>query len=97
MEKDFDIQEYMTKGVERVVSDAIRATLKNPRESAFMLRFASASKSASKKRKEAKKRGEHVPPFLIASITSECNLHCADAIHVARKRLLMMIRQTSFL
>ena len=77
MAKDFDIQEYMTKGVERVVSDALRATLKNPRESAFMLRFASASKSASKKRKEAKKHGEHVPPFLIASITSECNLHCA--------------------
>ena len=77
IKKEFDIQEYMTKGVERVVSDAMRATLKNPRESAFMIRFAAASKSASKRRKEAKKAGEHIPPFLIASITSECNLHCA--------------------
>ena len=34
MEKNtgFDIQEYMTKGVERVVADAIKATLKNPKE-----------------------------------------------------------------
>ncbi|MBP5249796.1 MAG: radical SAM protein [Lachnospiraceae bacterium] len=77
MEKEFDIQEYMTKGVERVVADAVKATLKNPRESAFMLGFAKASATASAKRKKAEKNGEHIPPFLIASITSKCNLHCA--------------------
>jgi len=74
---EFDIQEYMTKGVERVVADALKATIKNPRESAFMVKFAAASKSASKKRKIAEGAGEHRPPFLIASITSKCNLHCA--------------------
>ncbi|MBQ9210642.1 MAG: radical SAM protein [Clostridia bacterium] len=73
----FDIQDYMTKGVERVVSDAIKATLKDPRESAFMARFALASKKASNKRRKAEDAGEHIPPFLIASITSQCNLHCA--------------------
>ncbi|MCR4787665.1 MAG: radical SAM protein [Lachnospiraceae bacterium] len=77
MEKEFDIQEYMTKGVERVVADAIKATLKDPRESAFMLGFAAASAKASAKRKKAEAKGEHIPPFLIASITSKCNLHCA--------------------
>lgn len=25
----------------------------------------------------AEDNGEHIPPFLIASITSQCNLHCA--------------------
>ena len=73
----FDIQEYMSRGIERLMKDALRATVKNPRESAFMLRFSAASRSASKKRKEYEKNGEHVPPFLIASITSSCNLHCA--------------------
>lgn len=73
----FDIQEYMTHGVERVVSDAIKATLKDPRESAFMVKFAAASRTASKRRKKAEDKGEHIPPFLIASITSKCNLHCA--------------------
>ncbi len=77
MDKEFDIQSYMTKGVERVVSDAIRATLKNPRESAYMARFALASSAASRKRRKAEDAGEHIPPFLIASITSQCNLHCA--------------------
>ena len=73
----FDIQEYMTHGVERVVSDAIKVTLKDPRESAFMVKFAAASRTASKRRKKAEDKGEHIPPFLIASITSKCNLHCA--------------------
>ena len=74
----FDLQEYLANGVEKIVADAVRATLKNPRESAFMLQFAAASRGASQKRKDAEARGEHIPPFLIASITSECNLHCAD-------------------
>ena len=77
MNENFDLQNYLTEGVERVVTEAVKATLKDPRESAVMLRFAAASRSASKKRRLAEDRGEHIPPFLIASITSQCNLHCA--------------------
>ena len=77
MSKDFNIQEYMTHGVERVVSDAIKATFKNPKESAYMAKFALATKTASRKRAKLEAEGEHIPPFLIASITSSCNLHCA--------------------
>ena len=76
MEQGFDLQQYMTEGVEHIVADAVRATLKNPRESAYMVRFAAASAAASRKRAAAEKDGLHVPPFLIASITSSCNLHC---------------------
>ncbi|MBO7402234.1 MAG: radical SAM protein [Lachnospiraceae bacterium] len=77
MEKEFDIQAYMTAGVERVVKDALKATLKDPRESAYMLKFAAASKRASQKRAKSEAEGTHIPPFLITSITSKCNLHCA--------------------
>lgn len=77
MDEQFDLQGYLSTGVERIVSEAVRATLKNPKESAFMLKFAAASRKASKKRKTAEANGEHIPPFLIASITSRCNLHCA--------------------
>lgn len=76
MDETFDMQAYMTHGVERIVADALRATLKDPKESAFMAKFATESRKASKKRSKAKKAGEHIPPFLIASITSSCNLHC---------------------
>lgn len=73
----FDLAAYLTGGVEKIVKDAIRATLKDPKESAFMARYALASKAASKRRAELEAQGEHIPPFLIASITSSCNLHCA--------------------
>lgn len=76
-EMEFSLEKYLTRGVENIVKGAIRATLKDPKESAFMARFALASKAASKKRAEAEVRGEHIPPFLIASVTSSCNLHCA--------------------
>lgn len=76
MDQNFDIQAYLADGVEQVVKDAIKATVKNPRESAFMVKFAAASRAASKRREELEKTGEHIPSYLIASITSRCNLHC---------------------
>ena len=77
MNETFDLQEYLSRGIENFVADAVKATLKNPRESAFMLKFAAATAAASKKRKAAEAQGQHIPSFLIASITSQCNLHCA--------------------
>ena len=77
MNETFDLQAYLTAGVEQVVADALKATLKDPRESAFLLKFAAASRAASKKRRESEDAGEHIPSYLIASITSACNLHCA--------------------
>lgn len=73
----FDIQEYMSNGVANVIASAVKATLKNPKEAIFMAEFALATRKASEKRKKAKKNGEHIPAFLISSITSSCNLHCA--------------------
>ena len=77
MEQEFDLERYLSGGVENIVKGALRATLKDPRESLFIARYALASKEATKLRRDAKARGEHIPPFLIASITSSCNLHCA--------------------
>lgn len=77
MSETFNLQEYMSKGVSLLVSDAVRATFKNPRETLFLAKFGRAAAAASQKRLNAEQKGEHVPPFLIASITSSCNLHCA--------------------
>ncbi len=74
---DFNLEKYLTGGVENIVKGAIKATLKNPKESAFMVQYATASRKSSKRRAQLEDQGEHIPPFLIASITSSCNLHCA--------------------
>ena len=73
----FDLQKHIEQGVEAIVAETLKATLKNPKESAFMAKFAVASRKASKTRLKLEERGLHVPGFLIASITSSCNLHCA--------------------
>ena len=57
MDQTFDIQSYMTQGVERVVGDIIKATFRNPRESAYMAESALASRAASKKRSKAENAG----------------------------------------
>ena len=77
MAEKINLEEHIDRGVEKIVSDTLKATLKNPRESAFMLKFASASRKSAKVRRKLAEQGEHIPSFLIASITSSCNLHCA--------------------
>lgn len=74
---DREFEQYLTEGVENVVKDLLKASLFHPAESAFMLRFASSCKRADATRHSFEEEGEHIPPFLIASITSICNLHCA--------------------
>ena len=77
MSQNFNLQEHIAKGVEKIVGDTLKATLRDPKESAFMVKFAAVANRATKRRLELEKEGLHVPSFLIASITSACNLHCA--------------------
>jgi len=72
----FDLAQYLSNGIEQLIKSALKVTFKNPKQSAFFLRFAKSAQKASKRRSELEKTGLHVPPFLIASITSDCNLKC---------------------
>lgn len=71
-----NLTEYMTETIENIIQDACKATLKNPKESAFLLKFSLAAQSAANKRRANEAAGDHIPPFLIASISSACNLFC---------------------
>ena len=77
MEETFNLEAYLSRGVENVVKDLIKTAVFHPAEALFMAQFARASKEASARRHALEEQGEHIPPFLIASITSLCNLHCA--------------------
>ena len=77
MDNNFDLTQYLTNSVQKLVKDILKRTLQNPKASLFLTGFLAASQRAAKLRKEAEENSEHIPPFLIASITSKCNLHCA--------------------
>lgn len=76
MDTGIELGEYLSHGVERIVKGIITASIKNPKAALFMANFAVENKKARKKRIAAEDAGEHIPPFLIASITDRCNLHC---------------------
>lgn len=73
----FDLEAYLSRSVEKVVRDLVKAAAFHPSQAKFMAKYALASRRAASLRNQAAERGDHVPPFLIASVTSLCNLHCA--------------------
>jgi MoaA/NifB/PqqE/SkfB family radical SAM enzyme len=86
METAFNLEQYLNHGLESLVKDAIRGTLKNPRETAFFTRYAGAVKKAENRRRRAAEGGERIPPFLIAGVSNRCNLNCIGCYDRARER-----------
>ena len=76
MGDDINIQEYLANGVEGILKDALRTSLKNPKESLYLVKFARHARKATKIRQKYSNEGQNIPAFLISSITSSCNLHC---------------------
>lgn len=74
--QDINLGEYLYGGIEKIVKGAMKTTLKNPKETVFLSKYALSAKKAANIRKEYDKKGIHIPAFLIASITTKCNLHC---------------------
>lgn len=76
MQNDFNLEEYLSNGIENIIKGALRASFNNTKESVFITKYALSSKKFHKIRKKYELNGEHIPPFLIASITNNCNLNC---------------------
>ena len=85
MEDNFNIQEYLAEGVEYILKDALRASIKNPKEILFLHKFSKNAKKATEIRQKYDEKGQNIPAFLIASITSRCNLHCSGCYSRSNK------------
>ncbi|MBN2134188.1 MAG: radical SAM protein [Acidobacteria bacterium] len=72
--------------IKNLFKNAIKITLKNPSQALFFLRSLISQKKAAGMRRIWDKKGIHVPPFLIYSITNRCNLKCAGCYMHAHKR-----------
>ena len=76
MADDFNLTTYLNQGAEQLVQDILKATLRNPKETAFLRRYHAAQLITEKRRSLLELEGNHIPMFLIASITNACNLFC---------------------
>ena len=72
-----DLESYLKSGMENILRGAMNISRFNIKQAMFMAGFVGTCREASARRTRYESEGVHIPPFLIASITSRCNLHCA--------------------
>ena len=72
-----DLQKFMTDNLRQLVQTGYRSVLSNPREARFALQLQRTLARGDRRRKRIlKEEGLDVPPFLICSIATTCNLQC---------------------
>jgi MoaA/NifB/PqqE/SkfB family radical SAM enzyme len=72
-----DLGAYMAGTIRNIMATAYLNVLDNPREVRFVARMQRTVNKAERRRKaHLEKEGVAVPPFLIASIATTCNLQC---------------------
>ncbi len=67
---------YFDRYSKGLISKVLIRSLKDPKEMAFILGFGRSVRRANAIRCGYEEQGLHVPPFLISSITTSCNLFC---------------------
>ena len=72
-----DLGAYMVESIRNIMATACLNVLGNPREARFVAKMQRTIGRAERRRKAyLEKEGVAVPPFLIASIATTCNLQC---------------------
>ena len=67
----------MNGSIRNIMAKAYKNVLSNPREAKFAYRMQRLFEKTEKRRlKVLEEEGLEVPPFLISSISTTCNLHC---------------------
>ena len=80
---NFNVNKIVNQALRVFFKDAVRIALTSPSQSVFFLRTMRWQNKAAKLRQNLELEGLHVPPILVISVTSKCNLHCAGCYHQA--------------
>ena len=73
---DFEKNKIIDSAIRTVAKKALASSIFSKKGREFFTNAAFNLKSASQKRDEFEQKGIHIPPFLIASIATACNLQC---------------------
>ncbi len=85
IQHDQGIRVY-NQGLMDLLSTAARICISDPAQAGFIARAAGSQRRAAKTRERWEEQGTHVPPLLIISVTSECNLNCKGCYARAQHR-----------
>lgn len=82
-EDEPDFSKVLNNALSVLFKDVAKIALSNPSQSVFFIRTLRWQRKAQKTRKRWKSKGVHVPPILVISVTSKCNLHCKGCYYQA--------------
>jgi len=77
----------LNNAILQVLRQALRISLYDPSMALFLLKTLFRQKKAARIRENWEERGIHVPPFMIASVTRQCNLNCTGCYAHAQQRI----------
>ncbi len=63
MAEAFDLEQYLSRGVEDIVRGILKASLQNPNGGAFLARYALASRRSAELRRRRSRRASTFRPF----------------------------------
>lgn len=84
--RDSELTIEFNHGIRELVKDALRISVSKPSLAWFLWRTARHQRAAGHRRLTWERRGVHVPPFMIVSVTSRCNLNCKGCYSRAQHR-----------
>lgn len=82
-----ELHSLLNKNIEKIITSSVKAAITSPREVLFLASFFRYAKKAERRRARFLAEGEPIPPFLIASITGNCNFNCQGCYHKAQESL----------
>lgn len=86
MERDSDYNGLLNKTIQAFLKETLRVMYRNPSMVKTVLQAIRFQKKAARKREEYQKQGLQVPPYMIISITNQCNLRCQGCYARAQHR-----------
>jgi len=84
--KSNNLSDILNTSITGLIKDAWNIAVKNPRLAASIMRMLNHQKKNESLRQEWAQQGVQVPPFMILSVTSQCNLMCAGCYEKAHTR-----------
>jgi MoaA/NifB/PqqE/SkfB family radical SAM enzyme len=76
-----DFAKILNNSLRVFFKDALRSALSDPSQAVFFVKTVNWQRRAAKIRQNWERQGIIVPPILVFSVTSKCNLHCKGCYH----------------
>ncbi|MDI9644319.1 MAG: radical SAM protein [Candidatus Verstraetearchaeota archaeon] len=78
---EMDFNRLLTDSLGIFFKNALRVSISDPAQAFFFTKTIRWQRKAAKLRSQWEEKGFHVPPILVFSITSRCNLSCQGCYH----------------